>query len=154
VLDPLATWLLDRGVKSLAVRMARHNENGMRVAHWLCAHPAVQRVHYPGLETHPDHVRAMSLFSGFGGVVSAVVRGGDEAALRVLSRLRVLSPAPSLGGVESLVSMPRFTSHAALDRDQRLALGIEDGFVRLALGIEDATDLIADLDQALAPEAA
>ena len=149
VLDPHATWLLDRGIKSLALRIARHNENGMAIARWLCAHPAIGHVSYPGLESHPDHARARELMSGFGGVVSATVRGGDEAALHMLQRLRLISHAPSLGGVESLVSMPAFTSHSALTREQRHELGIGDGFVRFALGIEDPADLIADLDQAL-----
>jgi cystathionine beta-lyase/cystathionine gamma-synthase len=154
VLDPHAVWLLERGVKSLAVRMQRHNENGLAVASWLEAHPAVSRVLYHGLPSHPDHERARQLFTGFGGVVSMVVRGGDDAALRVLQRLRLMCVAPSLGGVETLVSMPRFTSHSALTRERRHAVGIEDGFVRLALGIEDARDLVADLEQALAPEIA
>ncbi len=152
VLDPHATWLLDRGVKSLAARMTRHNENGLTVARWLCTHPHIEHVLYPGLETHPDHAIAKDLFSGFGGVVSAMIRGGDDAALRVMQRLRLISAAPSLGGVESLASMPRFTSHASLTPEARRSLGIGDGFVRLALGIEDARDLIADLEQALAPE--
>lgn len=150
VLDPHAVWLLERGVKTLAVRMARHNANGLEIARWLEQHPQVERVHYPGLESHADHERATSLMSGFGGVVSFVVRGGDEAALRLTRALRVMCVAPSLGGVESLVSMPRFTSHASLSREQRHAAGIDDGFIRLALGIEDASDLVADLDQALA----
>lgn len=152
VLDPHAVWLLERGVKTLAVRMARHNENGMTVARWLEDHPAVARVLYPGLASHPDHERARALFTGFGGVVGVMVSGGDDAALRVTQRLRLLCVAPSLGGVESLVSMPRFTSHAALSSEERTAIGIGDGYIRLALGIEDAADLIADLDQALAPE--
>jgi cystathionine beta-lyase/cystathionine gamma-synthase len=152
VLDPHAVWLLERGVKTLAVRMARHNENGMTVASWLEQHPAIERVFYPGLESHPDHARARVLFSGFGGVLSVMVRGGDDAALRVTQRLRLMCVAPSLGGVETLVSMPRFTSHAALSREDRHAIGVGDGFIRLALGIEDAADLIADLEQALAPE--
>jgi cystathionine beta-lyase/cystathionine gamma-synthase len=152
VLDPHAVWLLERGVKTLAVRMSRHNENGLAVARWLEGHTAVEQVLYPGLPSHPDHARAAGLFSGFGGMVSIVVRGGDDAALRVTQRLRVMCVAPSLGGVETLVSMPRFTSHAALTREQRHAIGIADGFVRISLGIEDAADLIADLEQALAPE--
>lgn len=150
VLDPHAVWLLERGVKTLAVRMARHNENGLAVARWLEQHPAVAKVLYPGLESHPDHERARSLFSGFGGVVALMVRGGDDAALRVMKRLRLMCVAPSLGGVETLVSMPRFTSHAALSLEERHAIGVGDGFIRLALGIEDSADLIADLDHALA----
>jgi cystathionine beta-lyase/cystathionine gamma-synthase len=154
VLDPHAVWLLDRGVKTLAVRMARHNANGVAVARWLEGHPAIERVLYPGLPSHPDHGRAAALMTGFGGVVSLLVRGGDDAALRLTQALRLMCVAPSLGGVETLVSMPRFTSHAALSREERHAAGIGDGFVRLALGIEDAADLIADLEQALAASAA
>jgi cystathionine beta-lyase/cystathionine gamma-synthase len=153
VLDPHASWLLERGLKTLAVRMARHNENGFAVASWLECNPAVTRVNYPGLASHPDHDLARELFDGFGGMVSIVVNGGDDAALRVMNRLRLLRAAPSLGGVESLASMPRFTSHASLTPDERRKSGIDDGFIRLSLGIEDARDLIADLDQALAPEA-
>jgi cystathionine beta-lyase/cystathionine gamma-synthase len=152
-LDPHAAWLLERGIKTLAVRMAKHNENGLAVARRLEAHPAIERVHYPGLESHPDHRRASELLDGFGGMIAIVVRGGDDAALRVVNRLRVLCAAPSLGGVESLVSMPRFSSHAGLGREEQRALGVVDGFVRISLGIEDAEDLIADLEQALAPEA-
>jgi cystathionine beta-lyase/cystathionine gamma-synthase len=152
-LDPHAAWLLERGIKTLAVRMAKHNENGLAVGRHFEAHPALQRVHYPGLESHPDHERASELLDGFGGMLAIVVRGGDEAALRVVNRLRVLCAAPSLGGVESLVSMPRYTSHASLGREERHALGVDDGFIRISLGIEDAADLIADLEQALAPEA-
>jgi cystathionine beta-lyase/cystathionine gamma-synthase len=149
VLDPHAVWLLDRGVKTLALRMERHNANGIAVATWLERHPLVERVFYPGLASHPDHTRASALFTGFGGVVSIMVRGGDAAALQVTQRLRLMCVAPSLGGVETLVSMPRFTSHAALSTEERKAAGIGDGFIRLALGVEDAGDLIADLDQAL-----
>lgn len=152
VLDPHAIWLLERGVKTLAVRVGRQNENGIAVARWLERHPAVACVHYPGLPAHPDHERASRLFDGFGGVVSMVVRGGDDAALSVLGRLRLMRVAPSLGGVETLVSMPRFTSHAGLTPDERRAAGIDPGFVRLSLGIEDAADLIADLEHALEPE--
>jgi cystathionine beta-lyase/cystathionine gamma-synthase len=150
VLDPHAVWLLERGIKTLAVRMARHNENGLAVARWLEQHEGVAQVFHPGLPSHPDHRRAAELMDGFGGVVSFVVRGGDEAALKFTRALRLMCVAPSLGGVETLVSLPRFTSHSALSREQRHAAGIADGFVRLALGIEDAADLIADLRQALA----
>jgi cystathionine gamma-lyase len=153
VIDPHAAWLLERGVKTLAVRMDRHNANGLAVARRMESHPAVERVHYPGLESHPDHQRARSLMDGYGGMLALVIRGGDDAALRVVNRLRVLRAAPSLGGVESLVSMPRYTSHASLSREERITLGVDDGFIRLSLGIEDAADLIADLEQALDAEA-
>jgi cystathionine beta-lyase/cystathionine gamma-synthase len=149
VLDPHAAWLLERGIKTLGPRMDRHNRNGLDIARRLAGHEAVTRVHYPGLEDHPDHDRARRLLSGFGGVVSFVVRGGDAAAERVVSRLRLMRVAPSLGGVESLVSVPRFTSHASLTPEQRRSSGIDDGFIRLSLGIEDTDDLIADLQQAL-----
>lgn len=152
VLDPHATWLLERGIKTLAVRMERHNQNGLAFAQHFDGHAAIARVHYPGLASHPDHERARSLFDGFGGMAALVVRGGDEAALRVVNRLALMCVAPSLGGVETLVSMPRYTSHAALTTEQRHELGIEDGFIRFSLGIEDAADLIADVEQALEPE--
>jgi len=153
VLDPHATWLLERGMKTLALRVERQNANALALAQWLETHAAVAKVLYPGLPSHPDHERARALLSGFGGMLSIVVRGGDEAALRVCSRLRLLRVAPSLGGVDTLVSMPRYTSHAALSPEQRHAAGIDDGFVRISIGIEDAPDLRADLAQALAPEA-
>ncbi len=149
VLDPHATWLLERGIKTLAVRMARHNENGLTFARHFAEHDAVAAVVYPGLPSHPDHARAQRLFTGFGGMVSLVLRGGDDAALAMMQRLRLAAPAPSLGGVETLVSMPRFTSHAALSPEERHAIGISDGFVRFSLGIEDAADLIADVENAL-----
>jgi len=152
VLDPYAAWLLERGIKTLDVRMERHNRNGLEISQWLESHPAVERVFYPGLPSHPDHAIASELLSGFGGMVSFVVRGGDDAALRICARLKLMSVAPSLGGVETLVSMPRFTSHAALSREERHARGIADGFIRVSIGVEDARDLIADLEQALTPE--
>lgn len=151
-LDPHAVWLLERGIKTLAVRMDRHNANGLRIARFLEGHDAVAKVFYPGLESHPDHALAKELFDGFGGMVSIVVKGGDEVAVRVMERLRLIRVAPSLGGVESLASMPRYTSHAALNEEERHALGIDDGFIRLSLGVEDPEDLEADLAQALEPE--
>ncbi|MEX0893959.1 MAG: PLP-dependent aspartate aminotransferase family protein [Gemmatimonadota bacterium] len=152
VLDPHAVWMLERGIKTLAVRMERHNANGLAVARWLQAHAAVAEVLYPGLPEHPDHALAAELMDGFGGMVSFVARGGDEAALRIVERLRLLCLAPSLGGVETLVSMPVHTSHVGLSAEERHAVGIGSGFIRLSLGIEDAADILADLDQALAPE--
>jgi cystathionine beta-lyase/cystathionine gamma-synthase len=148
-LDPHAVWLLDRGLKTLALRVERQNRSALELARWLGTHPAVARVHYPGLEDHPDHDVAAALFGGYGGMLSFVVRGGDEAARTVLQRLRLVAVAPSLGGVESLVSMPRYTSHVNLSAEARHRAGIEDGFVRLSVGIEDEPDLRADLDQAL-----
>ncbi len=152
VLDPHACWLLERGMKTLALRMQRHNETAFALARWLEMHDAVAKVHYPGLESHPDHIVARQLFSAFGGMLSLVVRGGDDAALRVVERFELIAVAPSLGGVESLVSMPRFTSHAALTSEQRQALGIDDGFIRLSIGIEDFEDLRYELQHALEAE--
>lgn len=154
VLDPHAVWLLERGIKTLDVRVARHNANALALARSLEKDPAVRRVHYPGLTSHPDHALAAELFDGPGGMVSFEVAGGDDAALRVLSRLRLACVAPSLGGVETLVSMPRYTSHVSLAREERHRLGVGDGFIRVSVGIEDARDLVADFAGALAPEAA
>lgn len=152
-LDPHAIWLLERGLKTLALRVERQNATALALSRWLADQPAVAAVHYPGLERHPDHAVATELFDGYGGMLAFVVRGGDEAARRVLGRFGLIAVAPSLGGVESLASMPRHTSHAAFSPEARRAAGIEDGFIRLSTGIEDLQDLRADLDQALAPEA-
>ena len=148
-LDPHTAWLLDRGIRTLDVRVQRHNENALAVARWFEARPEVRRVLYPGLPSHPDHDLARELLSGFGGMVGVVLDGGGEAADRFMSRLRLAIAAPSLGGVETLVSQPRWTSHAGLTAEQREAQGIPDGFVRLSIGVENAEDLIADFDQAL-----
>ena len=147
--DPFAAWLLERGLKTLAVRVQRHNENAMRLAQWCESHPAVEHVLYPGLESHPDHAIARATLSGFGGMMALVLRGGGEAAQRFCSRLTIITHAPSLGGVDSLVSEPRFTSHARLSPAERAAAGMPDGFLRISVGIEDASDLIADVQQAL-----
>jgi cystathionine beta-lyase/cystathionine gamma-synthase len=154
VLDPHACWLLERGLKTLPLRVARQNATAHALAARLGDHPAVERVHYPGLASHPDHERAARLLDGFGGMVGVVVRGGDSAALRVLSRLTFFLPAPSLGGVESLISMPRFTSHAGMSDAARRELGIDPGFLRLSVGLEEESDLWHDLRAALDPEAA
>lgn len=150
VLDPHAVWLLERGIKTLDVRVGRQNANALALAEWLLAHPAVARVKYPGLDGHPDRALVHELFDGTGGMLSFEVRGGDEAALDVLSRLELACVAPSLGSVETLVSMPRYTSHVSLSREERHALGVGDGFIRVSVGIEDARDLIADFEGALA----
>lgn len=149
-LDPHAAWLIERGMKTLAVRVQRHNQTGMAVATWLEQQPKVRRVHYPGLASHPDHALAAQTLDGFGGMVGVELSGGPRAAERCLRALRLITHAPSLGGVESLVSEPRFTSHAALTPDERAAAGIPDGFLRLSLGLEDAADLIEDLGRGLA----
>ena len=148
-LDPFAGWLVDRGMRTLALRMQRHNANGMAVAEWAEAHPAVSRVHYPGLPSHPDHGVAKRVLDGFGGMLGLELKGGPEAAERALRRMELFTHAPSLAGVESLVSEPRLTSHKALGAEGRARIGIPDGFLRLSCGIEDAEDLVADLEQAV-----
>lgn len=153
MLDPHAAWLLERGMKTLPLRLQRHNENGMALAEWCARQPGIGRVHYPGLPTHPDHALAAELLAGFGGMLSIELKGGGEAATRFVRALRLATLAPSLGGVETLVSEPRFTSHVALTPEERVRQGIGDGFIRLSLGIEDPADLIADLQHALASAA-
>ena len=147
--DPFAAWLLERGLKTLDVRIARHNENAMAVAKWCAGQDGIKRVLYPGLPGHPDHAIASSQMSGFGGMMAIELAGGGAAAERFVSKLRIFRHAPSLGGVDSLVSEPRFTSHAHLTKDARAKAGIPDGFLRLSIGIESANDLIGDIEQAL-----
>ena len=148
-IDPHAAWLIDRGMRTLGVRMERHNANGMAVARWASTQDAFARVHYPGLPNHPDHARARKLLDGFGGMVGLELRGGVPAAERMLKRLKLVAHAPSLAGVESLVSEPRLTSHKAIGAAARAKIGIPDGFLRLSCGIEDADDIIADLAEGL-----
>jgi len=148
-IDPHAAWLVDRGMRTLALRMERHNANGQAVAEWAESHPAIARVHYPGLPSHPDHEHATAVLDGFGGMVGLELVGGPRAAERMLKRLRLVTHAPSLAGVETLVSEPRHTSHKGISPDERAALGIPDGFLRLSCGIEDADDIIGDLEQAV-----
>ena len=145
-MDPHAAYLLLRGMKTLALRMARHNDNGLVVASYLESHPRVERVHYPGLKSHPQHRLASRQMDGFGGMVSFEVSGSAE---EVLDRMTIIKKASSLGGVESLASLPRQTSHMYLEREEREAFGIGDNLIRLSLGIEDAEDLIGDLAAAL-----
>jgi cystathionine beta-lyase len=147
--DPFAVWLLDRGLKTLDIRVRRQNENAARIAAWAEGRKEIRHVHYAGLPDHPDHEVARTTFDGFGGMLALELLGGAKAVDRFVRRLKVWIHAPSLGGVESLVSEPRFTSHAHLSAEQRAKAGIPDGFVRLSVGIEDADDLIGDLEQAL-----
>ena len=147
--DPFACWLLDRGLKTLDVRVRRQNENAMRIALWASARKDIRKVHYPGLPDHPDHETARTMLDGFGGMLGIEVAVGAKGTEKVLRRLRLWRHAPSLGGVDSRVSEPRFTSHEHLSADERAHLGVPDGFLRLSVGIEDADDLIADLEQAL-----
>ena len=147
--DPFACWLLERGLKTLDVRVARQNENARRIAEWCHARKEVRHVHYPGLEDHPDHEVARTFLDGFGGMLAIELVGGGRSAERFLRRLRLIKHAPSLGGVDSVVSEPRFTSHSHLSSEERAALGVPDGFLRVSVGIENVDDLIADIEQAL-----
>lgn len=149
-LDPHCAWLIERGMKTLAVRVARHNATALALAGWLEAQPKVRKVHYPGLPSHPDHELASRTMQGFGGMVGLELAGGARAAERFLKALRIITHAPSLGGVESLISEPRFTSHASMSAEQRAAAGIPDGFLRLSVGLEDEEDLVEDLARGLA----
>jgi cystathionine gamma-synthase len=146
--DPFAAWLLERGIKTLDVRMRRHNENAQRVAEWCASQKEVRAVHYPGLPSHPDHAVAKSMMDGFGGML-AIELGSGRAADKFLRKLKLIRHAPSLGGVDSVVSEPRYTSHAHLSPEARAAAGIPDGFLRMSIGIESAKDLIRDIEQAL-----
>ena len=148
-IDPHAAWLVERGLRTLAVRMDRHNANGIAVAAWAAAQPEFSAVHYPGLPAHPDHAYAREMLHGFGGMVGLQLTGGVRAAERFLKKLKLVAHAPSLAGVESLISEPRLTSHKGLPAEDRARIGIPDGFLRLSCGIEDAADIIGDLEQAL-----
>ncbi len=148
-IDPHAAWLLDRGMKTLSVRMERHNSNGLAVATFLSGHKGVKAVQYPGLESHPDYEIATRTLDGSGGMVGVTLAGGTEGAERFLRRLRLFIHAPSLAGVESLVSDPHVTSHKGQSPADLESAGIAEGFVRLSCGIEDPEDLIEDLRQAL-----
>jgi cystathionine beta-lyase/cystathionine gamma-synthase len=148
-MDPHAAWLLIRGMKTLAVRVARQNHNAQRVAEFLEGHRKVRRVHYPWLKSHPQYAIAREQMSGGGGMVTFEVEGTGEDACRVSEAMRLFRLATSLGGVESLVSIPVLTSHAMISAEQRAEMGVNEQMVRLSVGIESAEDLIADLEQAL-----
>lgn len=148
-MDPHAAWLLLRGIKTLAVRVQRQNENAQRVAQFLGQHSKVRRVYYPFEESHPQRALATEQMRGGGGLLSFEVEGTGQDARRLSESLHLFTLAPSLGGVESLVSLPVLTSHAMISQEQRERMGVTDQLVRLSVGIENADDLIADLGQAL-----
>jgi cystathionine gamma-synthase len=148
-MDPHASWMLIRGLKTLAVRVARQNDNALRVAEFLSQHDKVRRVHYPFLKNHPQHAIAREQMSGGGGMVSFEVEGTGDDARRLTESLRLFTLAPSLGGVESLVSIPVLTSHAMISASERKKMGVTEQMIRLSVGIENADDLIADLEHAL-----
>src|SRR5208283_2123075 len=148
-LDPHACFLLHRGMKTLAVRVRHQNESALKIARWLEQHRAVARVNYPGLESHSNHIRACELFDGFGGVLSFELGGGLEAARRFMERVTIPISAPSLGGVESLITRPATTSHSGMSPAERARTGIGDGLVRLSVGLESSDDLLEDFETAL-----
>ncbi|HKI05960.1 MAG TPA: PLP-dependent aspartate aminotransferase family protein [Thermoanaerobaculia bacterium] len=149
ILSPFDSFLVMRGIKTLAVRMERHEQNTRRIVELLAGHPKVQRVLYPGLPDFPGHEIQKRQASGFGSMIT-IEMGSFEAAKAMLDRMRVMSLAESLGGVESLISHPATMTHASIPRDRRALLGLTEGMVRISVGIEDVEDLLADLDQALA----
>ncbi len=149
-MDPHQCFLLHRGVKTLALRVRYQNESALKVAQFLAAHPKVTGVNYPGLPAHPQHQRACALFDGFGGMLSFEVEGGLEAAERFIHATKLPIVAPSLGGVETLITRPATTSHAGMAPEDRRRLGITDSLIRVSIGIEATEDLIEDFGQALA----
>ena len=148
-LDPHACFLLHRGLKTLAVRVKYQNESALKIARFLESHPAIQNVNYPGLESHPRHQRARDLFDGFSGMLSFELKGGVEAAERFIQNTTLPIIAPSLGGVEMLITRPATTSHAGMAPEDREKLGISEGLIRVSVGIEAPEDIIEDFDQAL-----
>ncbi|MGA8619514.1 MAG: aminotransferase class I/II-fold pyridoxal phosphate-dependent enzyme [Candidatus Sulfotelmatobacter sp.] len=153
-MDPHASWMLVRGLKTLAVRVARQNENALRVAEFLSEHAKIRSVHYPFLKSHPQYAVAREQMRGGGGIVSFEVEGTGEDARRVSEAMRLFTLAPSLGSVESLVSIPVLTSHAMIPAEDRAKMGVTEQMIRLSVGIENADDLIADLEGALQAMAA
>ena len=150
VVDPFAAWLLLRGLKTLELRMSRHCENARKIAAFLNAHPAVEKVNYPGLESHRGHDIAARQMKDFGGMLSFEVRGGKEAGMALVNGLRLITVAVSLGDAESLIEHPASMTHSTYAEDELRAAGIAPGLIRLSAGLENAEDLIADLEQAMA----
>ncbi|HYM00481.1 MAG TPA: PLP-dependent transferase, partial [Blastocatellia bacterium] len=148
-LDPHACFLLHRGLKTLALRVRYQNESAMRIAQFFEGHPKVPTVNYPGLETHPQHAIARSLFEGFGGMMSMELKGSVEDAERFIHKTTIPICAPSLGGVETLITRPATTSHAGVSPEERKRQGISDSLIRVSVGIENTDELIEDFRQAL-----
>lgn len=147
---PFDCFLVLRGIKTLALRMEAHNRNALAIARWLEAHPKVARVLHPGLESHPQHALALEQMTGFGGTFSFAVKGGQEAAFRLLGNMHLFTLAESLGGVESLIEHPWTMTHVSMPEEVRLASGITDDLIRISVGLEHVDDLVADLEQAFA----
>ena len=148
-LDPHACFLLHRGMKTLAVRMRQHNASALKIAEFLAGHPRVQKINYPGLQSHPTYERNKKLFDGFSGMLSFEIKGGVAAAERFMDAVTLPTVAPSLGGVETLITRPATTSHSGLTPREREAQGVSDSLIRVSVGIENTDDLIADFDRAL-----
>ena len=148
-LGPFEAWLTLRGIKTLPLRMDRHNENAQKIAKYLETHPKIEKVYYPGLESHPQHELAKKQMTGFGGVISFEVKGGLEAGRKLMNSVKLCTLAVSLGAVETLIEHPASMTHAIVPKEERLKAGITDSLVRLSVGIEDAEDITADLEQAL-----
>ena len=148
VMDPLPAFALGRGMKTMPLRVAQHNANALKVAECLAKHSAIERVYHPGLPSHPDHEIARKQMRGFGGVVTIDVKGGKDAAFRAFDKLKVIKRAASLGGVESICSLPILTSQFGLSDDELAKAGVTKGMIRISVGLEDAEDLIDDLNQA------
>lgn len=149
ILSPFDSFLALRGLKTLHLRMERHCANAMAIAEWLAAHPAIEKVYYPGLTTHPQHALAKRQMHGYGGIVTAVLKGGLPAATRFLERCELFTLAESLGGVESLIEHPAIMTHASIPPEIRAKIGITDGLTRLSVGVESVDDLLADLQRSL-----
>ena len=148
ICSPFDAFLAMRSLKTLAIRMKAHDENGQAIAKFLEAHPKVENVLYPGLASHPQHALAKEQMHGMGGMITFYIKGGMSAARTFLESVKVFSLAESLGGVESLIEHPAIMTHASVPPEMRKKLGIDDGLIRLSVGIEDQKDLIADLTQA------
>ena len=149
IISPLNAWLLVRGLKTLAIRMQRHEENALEVAKYLAFHPKISKVWYPGLTTHPQYKRACEQMTGFGGIVSFEIKGGRKAGEKLMNSVRLFVLAVSLGDVDSLIEHPASMTHSTYSAEDLEKVGVSEGFVRLSIGIEDRHDLINDLSQAL-----
>ncbi len=150
ICGPMDSFLTLRGIKTIHVRMQRHCENGEAIAHFLNAHPKIEKVYWPGFESHPNHAVAKKQMNGYGGMISFVPKGGNYAdAIKIVEKLKIFTLAESLGGVESLAGHPASMTHASIPKNEREKIGVVDALIRLSVGIEDVDDLIADLAQAL-----
>ena len=149
IMSPFNAWLVLRGVKTLALRMERHSDSALKIAHWLAGHPKVANVHYPGLSSHAGYAIAQKQMKKFGGMIAFEVRGGTEAGKQVMDKVELCALAVSLGDCETLIQHPASMTHATYSREERAKAGISDGLIRISVGIENADDIIADIEQAM-----